>query len=392
MYRLILCFVLFIALVGKGFTKDIDMPQEYNIIHSITEDWLVHDESYGGYVPYMKNRHTQLKTLSFWLQASQYKPYRLLLYAHKNTYLYIQKKLAYQFIRTGWHSFSVDSLQKHYPQTALFCTFYDAQYRLPLPTVAIVIKNQKNLQQAENFPTSKPVKNTLDRIPRSPDYKDWAILSWAIILVLHTILYNYNPKTFTSFFSFKSSLSTLSRKDSNLINKPFNAINFLYLGAHGFAISYFYMLWAIHQDNTLSFLAINFKYPLLALFANQLYYWLLIWAVLVGKLILLLSFGRLLTIERQVIHTHYFEYIRFSYLFYSFWIALAGLIFCCYGEYNSYFFATSFYFILFFHLFQGILVSFFLTKQLPFLNLYIFYYLCATELTPWLIGVKMLLF
>ncbi|TAG37564.1 MAG: DUF4271 domain-containing protein [Cytophagia bacterium] len=263
---------------------------------------------------------------------------------------------------------------------------------MPLPTITISYKNEKNTKETGISPIAQATKNTLDRNPRSPDHKDWAILSFAIILVLHTILYNYNPKTFTSFFSLRSSLSTLSRKDNNLIFKPFNAINFIYLGVHGFAISYFYMLWAIQKDNTLSFLAIDFKFPLIALASNQVYFWLLTWAMLVGKLLLLLLFGKLLTVERHIIHTHFFEYIRVSYLFYSILVVLAGLVFCCYSEYNTYFFAISFYFILFFHLFQGIMASFFLTKQLPFLNLYIFYYLCATELTPWLIGVKILLF
>lgn len=389
MYKFLIWFGLCMAWVGKGFTKDTDMPMGYTILRDVSEDWLVYDESYGGYVPYMKNRHTQLKTLSFWLPAESYKPYRLLFYAQQNSYLYIQKKLACQFKKTGWHNFSIDSLQQKYGQNALFCTLYDAQYKLPLPAITIVMRQEKN---TEIRATSETPKSSLDRTPRSPDYKDWAILTLALIGILHTILYNYNSKTFFSFFSLKSSLSTLSRKDPNLINKPFNGINFLYLSVHGFSISYFYILWAIYQDNTLGVLPFSFKYSFLTLFLSHAYYWLLVLGLLVGKLVSIWLFGRLLSIERQVALIHYFEYMRFSYLGYSAWIALASIVFCCYGEYNFYFFAFSFYFILFFHLIQGILVSFFLTRQLPLLNLYIFYYLCATELTPWLIGVKMLLF
>jgi hypothetical protein len=394
-YNLKYVLLAFLSVFGFSATtstaKNIEMPQNYTILQDLTEDWLVYDDSYGGYVPYMKNRHTKLKTLSFWLEVEKYKAYRLLFFAEKDTYLYIDKRLAYKFDKTGWHHLSVDSLQKVYQNPHLFCTFYDAQYRLPLPTLAIVIHAAG--KQASNMETDRQEKITfLDRTPRPEDYKDWGLLSFLVIVILYTVLFNYNPKIFSSFFSERSSLSTRSRKDPNLIQKPLNMVNFIYMGVHGLLLSYFYMLWAVVVDNQAQFLWIPFKSSVLGLTINQFYYWLLAWGILVGKMLLLLFFGRLLSVDRQVIHVHLFEYVRFSYLFYTAWAILGALVFCAYSEYNVAFFNLSTYFIVFFHLFQAIRVSFFVIKQIPFLNLYIFYYLCTTELTPWLIGVKLLFF
>lgn len=383
-------FVWCMCLAGTSFAKDIDIPQTYTVLHNVGEDWLVYDEGYGGYVPYMKDRHTKLKTLSFWLESQKYQPYRLLLYAEKGSYLYIQKRLAYRFDQAGWHSFAIDSLQRIYKENALFCTLYDGQYKLPLPAIAIVIINKK--ETTENVSKLATATNALDRTPRPNDHKDWAILSLALVLVCYISLYNYNPKTFSSFFSGRSSLSTLSRKDPSLIQKPLNMINFVYMGAHGLLLSYFYMLWAIQTDSNLSFLWIPSKTIFWGLAINQLYYLFCVCGILVGKMFLLMLFGRLLSVDRQIVQIHLFEYMRFSYLFYSVFGGLGALVFCCYPEYNSLFFNFALYFIPLFHIFQASVISFFVIRQLPFLNLYIFYYLCTTELTPWLIGIKSLLF
>jgi len=377
-------FIGFVFLAGVGFAKDIEIPEEYTVLHNLTQDWLVYDGGYGGYVPYLKDRHKRLKTVSFWLAGKQNAPYRLLLYAESNSYLYIQKRLAYKFDRVGWYDFSIDSLQKMYPEALLFCTLYDAQYRLPLPALAIIIsKEGRDKKSASIKKATLQATQALDRTPRADDHKDWAILSILFVAVCYTALFNYNPKTFASFFSGLSSLSTLSRKDPALIQKPMNGINLAYIGVHGLLLSYFYMSWTVYEGNTVG---------LLQIIANQFGYCMFGWALLMGKFFGLVFLGRLFSIDRQVVNVHFFEYLRFSYLFYLVLGAVGGVVFCCYNEYNMLFFTLMPYFVLLFHVLQGLMMSFFVIKQSQFLNLYIFYYLCTTELTPWLIGVKMLLF
>ncbi len=378
-----------ILLAHISLAKNVLVPQEYAVLRNMNQDWLVYDGSYGGYVPYMKDRHIHLTSVSFWLDSKQQAPYQLLLYAESNTYLYIQKRLAYRFDREGWHIFSVDSLQKIYGESNLFCTWYDANKRLPLPTVAIVTNNKNT--QAKNALASIKTAN-LDRTLRADDHKDWGILAGIIVLICYTGLFNYNPKTFTSFFSGRSSLSTLSRKDPALVQKPFNGINLAYMSALALLLSYFYMMWSISQGNKLQLFWVNAELSTVALVFNQLGYWVLAFGLLVGKLFALLFLGRILNVERQIVYVHYFEYMRFTQIFYMGIGIVGAVVFCCYGEYNTTFFEIALYFIPLFHLFQAFAMSFFVIKQVEFLNLYIFYYLCTTELTPWLIGVKMLLF
>ena len=70
--------------------------------------------------------------------------------------------------------------------------------------------------------------------------------------------------------SFRSSVSSLSRKDITLINKPFNIINMLFLATHALTVSLFYIL--AQKDITgiinVSFKLVDTNFDFLSLLIN----------------------------------------------------------------------------------------------------------------------------
>lgn len=361
-------------------------------IYDLEDEWQVYDTKYNAYVPYIEGRHINSKTASFWLDVQTYKGYSLTFRSPKDVLVFIDKKLCREVSKEGWVTFNIDSLRHVFSQKdKLFFTFYDRGYRLPLKSVHIGYFKQ------DFKSTTKKNKNTISKIQeqsrRRSGVKYFMIIVGSILLGIFTLLWNFHPKTFSSYYSFRSSVSSLSRKDISMISKPFNAINLLFLGLHALVISLFFML--AQKDITgilnVSFKLVNANYDFFSLLINYTLFFTIVFGLIFLKYILLKVFGVLLSLEK-IEYTHFYEYIRLSKLFYTVAVIVPIFMLVSAEEYltelNKYFI----YFVIGFHFVQTMLVSFYVNKRVQFKNLYLFYYLCSTELTPLLIGIKLLLF
>lgn len=360
-------------------------------IYDLEDEWQVYDTKYNSYVPYIKDRHVDSKTASFWLNLKKYHGYKLTFYSPKDVFVFINKQLCKEIKKAGWVTFKIDSLQTVFNKDKkLFFTFYDRGYRLPLKSVYVGYFK-------EEFTNTKKSKKQVSKIQERERHisgvGEFLTIVGALILGIFTLLLNFYPKTFLSYYSFRSSVSSLSRKDISLISKPFNAINLLFLGLHALIISLFFML--AQKDITgilnVSFKLVNTNYDFLSLLINYALFFAIVFGLIFLKYILLKVFGILLSLEK-IEYTHFYEYMRLSKLFYT--IAVIFPVFMLVsaeeyiGDLNKFFI----YFVIGFHFLQTILVSFYVNKRVQFKNLYLFYYLCSTELTPLLIGIKLLLF
>ncbi len=381
---------LLLGLCANTYAKQ-NFQDGFLKIYDLEDEWQVYDTKYNSYVPYIEDRHVDSKTASFWLDTQKYKGYSLTLYSPKDVFIFINKKLCKEVTQEGWITFSIDSLQQAFDQKKkLFFTFYDRGYRLPLKSVHIGYFK-------EDFITTKKTKKQESKIQEKSRYlsgvKDFMIIIGGVLLGVFTLLWNFHPKTFLSYYSFRSSVSSLSRKDISLISKPFNAINLLFLALHALVISLFFML--AQKDVTgilnVSFKLVNANYDFVSLLANYALFFAIVFGLIFLKYILLKVFGILLSLEK-IEYTHFYEYMRLSKLFYTIAVIFPVFMLISAEEYitelNKYFI----YFVIGFHFVQTMLVSFYVNKRVQFKNLYLFYYLCSTELTPLLIGIKLLLF
>lgn len=372
--------------VSKAY-EDV-FPENYAMIYDLANDWQVYDEKYQSYVPYIAERHKTPKTISVWLDLEKYKNYQLILAVQKESYLFINQNLCEYYKKDSWKVINMDSLRKQYKKDKIFLTLYDEKQQLPLKSIFIgllldeVVKNNK--ESVQN-------KTQLDRTPLIKKPKDFVIIIFLSLISFFAFLWNYNNKALLSFYSLRSSLSSLSRKDNLLISKPLTGINLLFLVFHAFCLSYFYVLSSFSLDYTTPQ-----TIPVAPVTSQLLLSFSLYFSIYLGLLLLKLAgvffFGILLGIEKETSQVHFFEYIRLSMNFYTAAIIFPVFIFVSEEYFLSSFFEYFKYVILIFHCLQVALVSFFVSKQVQYKNLYLFYYLCSTELTPLFIGIKILLF
>jgi hypothetical protein len=380
-------FFVLLFLVSKNilFTQNIaNIPRSYAIIQNLKDEWQVYDAKYGAYIPYLAERHKVINYISFWLDTQFYKDYELLLYAPQNTSIFFHQKLGFQTQKEGWVSFKIDSLHKKYPYSKIFITIYDDKKRLPLPHTYIVTKFQ-----TENQNKSVELKrNALERQARPNEHKNFVILMAVFLLFFYTLIWNLYPKSLQSYMSLKSSLSPLARKDMNLIHKPLNSTNFVLIFAHLLLLSYIYAMYQLVINKFEIGLgqgegALGMILGYLQILGNII-------LVLVIKYLSIYFSGTLLGTQRLIANTHFFEYVRLSMLFYTGICFLPIYIWFAQPHLLLDFMIFFKYLVLFFHIFQGILVGNYIFQRVEYKNLYLFYYLCTTELVPLLIGIKLL--
>lgn len=370
-------FILFFYLVPiQLLAQESTLPKNYAMIADLKDEMQIYDAQYNAYIPYLADRHKNPKIISFWIDTEKYQGYSVLIYAPRDISFFFHQQLSFQTKKEGWLQFNIDSLAKKTNQKKIFCSVYDAQKRLPLSACAIAI----NYLSTSNDKVDLK-RNSLERPTRPVEYKNFIVIMLLILLSIYTFLWNLYPKSLKSYFSFRNSLSSLSKKDMNLINKALSGNNLLIIFTHALLLAYIYSLYRLKlnlNENILSIIAMYFQ---------TLSVVVLIIAI---KFVTIHFSGVLLNTQRLVINTHFFEYCRWSMLFYTsvsfipiyIWLAQPHLL----VEFMQFFS----YFVLIFHIFQGIIISSYIFRLIEYKNLYLFYYLCTTELVPLLIGVKLL--
>ncbi len=361
---------------------------QYLLSYQLSDDWQVYDDKYEGYVPYIPQRHGNSKSMGFWLHPSDFARQHLNFYASSGTYFFIDQKLAAYYPSDRWISYSLDSLRNVYGDETYFCTFYDDKQRLPLPQIFVGFYQSKSLKanaKAETRPDFPMMSRS------SQDDKYVLILSFLLAVGGYAFLLNYSPKSFWSYFSLRSSLSSLAQKESNLINKTLNSYNFIFVFVLSIWMSIYFEVFFGAAQRFSAYSAQD------TWFGNH---WVLQVLLVLGinaliflKYMGLVFFGLLLNIPKMTVRIHFFEYLRILGLYYT--VAGVGIMVLIGGlEYllGQEFIQVMLSFTLIFHVIQAFMMVYLIIKQLTFKSLYLFYYLCIAELVPILIGAKLLVF
>ncbi len=361
------------------------LPRQYVLVRDMQADWQVYDAQYNVYVPYLAERHSKPKSVSFWLDLEENQHYTLMLKANAPLFFFINGKLCkeYNNIKNEtWLSLNLDSLKKNFPtEKKVFCTLYDTKRNLPLSSLCIATKNFAQ----ETSIIKTPVKaDTLTRTSRLPTGKDWVILVSVFLLLLFTLLWNIYPRGLLSYLSFQSSISPIARKDMNLLQKPLGVPNLLLVLGNSFQVSVSF--WVYQQMSMQNQYLNN-----LSVLGNYFYIAFGVFGLFLIKYSVLRISGVLLNTSQSVVNMHFFETVRLSYLFYGVLLFLPLYCWISAPQFMSIYVDIFKYLVVIFHIIQSFLIGFWVFKQIEYKNLYFFYYLCTTEIVPLFFGIKWLI-
>ncbi len=386
----ILVFFSWQLQAGISFSAELPGQKDFYLIRNLLHDLQVYDDKYEANVPYIASRHQNTRVINSWLDLKGNRDYDLIFWSYPDLHLFIDQGLSKRFSGEGWMVLPIDSLYRVVKKDKIYLTFYDETRRLPLPALFVGTKVESKTQMVEEMDSLSPF-DYRKKSRRSVNHT-LTLLAW-VVLVFHTLILHYNRRSIIDFYSLRSSLSNLSRKDGNLINKPLNQANLLILGGHALVISIVYSFgvfqgklgnlgafWSMSSVNTTGE-GIGIIGLLMCV----------ILGLFILKYTLCASMGGLLSLSRFNVHTHFFEYVRLSILFYSSLYLVLILFYQFDIQYYTYFAQIFLYSVMGFHILQMLVVCFYIIKLTDYTSLYLFYYLCMTELVPLLIGLKILI-
>ena len=382
------CLFLLLICVGKTtFATPIDSAN-YVPFQDLEAEWQVYDDKYKAYVPYVSARHKGTKTISFWLDTEKFKPYHLIIKLKKDEYFFINQQLHQIIGKDGWQAYKIDSLQKLYNDKKIFLTFYNKSASVGLTRSFIGVFSLKIIDKK----TTKNVENSLQEYFRQKinnPRTSIIILLGTLIFAFYTLLWNIYPRHFYNFLNIKKLFSLARREDENALNKPLSAGNVLFVLGCVLLAAYFGLMFQEVQTYKLPFFVREGS--IFADIYNYLIFVLAFAVLIMGKLFLIVFLEKLLGLDK-ISNAHFYEHVRFSQILYVLLCGL-GLYYFVVNPYQMLIFKTlSSIILLFGFISRSIFLWIHVNKISGMRNIYLISYLCASEIIPVLIYIKILLF
>jgi len=396
----LLIFLLFLTMAGQAEVSPGEqrayVEKTYFVVHEFQYDWQVYDRKYTAYVPYLREKHDNVSSASIPVDLNAYQGYEFVFYTDQEVYVFVNAALHKRFNAGSWMVFPMDSLraicQNTLPQKAgrgsshIFLTFYSPSGALPLQTG--LIGHRKDVQ-AKISSKAVPILTVLPKHTSVFNY--FLIIVCLFILASYAFLYNLHPVAFNRFYSIKSLFAGSYRDGVPPVGKPLNGINLLFLLNHSFLLALLYMM--IREGSRRLFFSdqvLRTQENLLDYLFNFGVIGFLIFVLLIFKYAGTYVLGSLFRLDK-VVDVHFFDFIHYSKVFYTLLVPVLVLIFTSYPSWIDRVEGLCIVVIIGFALLRILLISFRLNKLVPHRNLYLFSYLCVTELVPLLTGIKLLL-
>lgn len=381
---LLSCVVILIHFFSPCFAAEPVTPA-YQKVQSLEDEWLVYDAEYRTYVPFIREKHGVPDALYLHLNLNNYRGYQLSLFSPQSVYLFTQAQLQTLVPANQTVALDIDSLYTQHKQTRLLITLYRADGHAAMPSAAIVYPTQ---QKPENIAAATALQT--NRIDRNAPLKNFIIISLLLIMALYAFLWNYHPKAFKSYYNAAAMFSFSFKEDTVLISRPLSNISLLFIYNHSLLLSFLYI---VIQKGSGRLLLNDPVLQAASSFGDLMGYFfglsVLIFLLNIGKYLFIYTLGSLFNLS-QVIYIHFYEYLLLSRFFYNIVAILVFILVVSAPQTLPFLYGTVVLLIIAFSIIRLLIINFALNRQTSVKTLYLFSYLCATELIPILIGFKIL--
>ena len=375
-HRFLFTFLCLILVVNSSATS-----QEYVEVKNLDKEWLVYDTQEQLYLPVFKDEPINSNTLHLKIDGSEYKGYFLnLKLPAKSSILTNNEILAYNDHQHQYY-WSIDSLKEIY-KSELFLTIFNPQLKIMKEEVSVNILNL-----VENNTLSD--NNIFQPLVRTGDFfQEFFVIAIILILLIFILIRNLYPKTAAFYYNISKALTTTTRDEQTTRMNLAEGNNLMVLILHSLIVSFVFVI-------ILSFYDIEVRLVQIGLFGETFLSWLkiagIVLILLIAKYLMVTFLANLFGLNFFA-NRHFFEFIRLSKIFYGIVILLMILFYLGF-QFTSYFIVKFIlYSIIFFIVIRTLVLFNKFIRTSSFTNLYLFSYLCGTEIIPLLIGFKVLIF
>jgi hypothetical protein len=366
--------------VGTAQAQVLPLEQK----NTITADWVVQREGGDQLVPYIAERHKRYNALHQWLSVAQAQPFRIGFAAPKDLCLFLNNKLIFKAHFSANYTLNLTDFTKGLEPV-------EGKYLLTVWHP----EQQPNIRSFRSQPRSSETASEQSQVPLSLRVRDYVnqnafILFLLLVGLIYGALRTSYPNDFSGLFGLES-FRRRNALEEGVLAKPIRSLSSL-LFMLAFSLSLALLIVAIH-NNVQQVKLLNHLFPVSEsdITTKILFYTLLIFSIILLKYIFLKVMGFIFGLE-QVVQLQYREFIR-TMLFLGIFLPLVMLLYLALN-------AVMPESIL---LISSLAVSFVLivtvmrvfstvNKKAPVLNLHLFSYLCATEVIPLAIMLKLIVF
>jgi hypothetical protein len=336
------------------------------VVKDLRPDWLRYANE--QYVPAVEIP-SEVHTIYFPLKASMFKGQFLSVSSSERCSLFVNGRLVVSGKR---HLLSLDSLSSLYSDE-LFVAVHGEPVFGNLSTRVVSLSS------------AVEVRNAL--LSRPPTFfRDYSIIATGILLLFFLILYRTSPQLTFDYFSFAKIFSVQERNENLLASRITSSENLLFY-------VFCAMLTGFLLSGALYFADFYFrveKFYGIASLGGAFSAWfklsLFVLALLTAKLIIVLTFSSLFSF-RETVSFQFFNFLRFV-LFTAVAMAILSLVYFVFKGDQPLFYERLIILALVLLSIGSVMVLIKLLARAPFSFFHLFSYLCASEIIPLVIIIK----
>lgn len=360
-------------------------PINIKSANTLSNEWLVLTEETNKLVPYIPDEHADKRAFYQWVNIRKGYPFEITFPANRNVCLFLNNHLVFKADSTD--NFTVDLAKL----TALPKLNGRYLFAVWSPDMQPKIEEFKNDFPVQNFDIlsadpSAQIKNK----PRAVANQSAFILFLLLIGIIYGSLRLNFSADFASVFRAGNIFRSYSLEEGFLAKSLANWSSILFIVA--FSLSFSLLIVAIHTNiqNTFIFRQV-FLVSESDIVARIIFDGLLIFGFVLFKYIFLQIMAYIFGLG-NIVSIQYREFLR-SVLFLGMFLPFVMLFYLAFNQTNpgavllSSTLAVSSLLVL-----TVLRVSLTLNKKVPLLNLHLFSYLCATEIIPLAVMLKLIVF
>lgn len=362
-------YFLAIILVLTFFHNVVGFSQQLEVKKDLAPEWLYYHE--GRFVPYRES-DVDTDVVYLHLRIPLAKGQFLAVNGIEPINVFVNNKLA----ATGTSLLlNIDSLARAFYTRDLQVAIYQPGLTGKTVHTALVTINQGSSPGTGN--TFRPAYH----------FRDFGILAGLLLTVLVVVIVRLNPKLAADYFSVGKIVS-LREDESQLLTRIGNSTNILFYVYCSLLLGYFFMI-------VFHFLPDDYRASLFfeaETFWGSMLQWLkvssVILMILIAKIILVLNFSYLFGIT-EVGGLHFFNWVRMIVVFFGALTAVLFVYFISHGSNEN----THGFFLKLVVWFTGgwmVLIFLKLGGRANVSMFHLFSYICATEVIPFLLIIKVL--
>lgn len=344
--------------------------QEYFVTKNLSAEWHVHEGE--RYVPFKKT-HDNITTVYFWLEPSKYDRAMLRFDSNEPYTIFVNGKLLAD--TDARLDLPLDSIRRLYK----------------VPVLLFAVHQQKIRAaglQTQVLSPRPPVQNQAETPMRFSFFRDFAVVGMLILTSVLILVVQLNPKLASDYFSVVKMFFTREGEESQIYTRITSSINILFCVYSSLMIAYCLMIIFKFVPSRYV-VALAFQSDT---FGEAMVLWMKLSGIVLGAIftkVLLVFFLSGMFGLREVGGIHIFNWVRLLLILFGSLTLVLFVYFISHGHSEN-FHITALKIISWLLMGWMILIVLKLSKRMGHSTFHLFSYICATELIPLLITIKVL--